>query len=191
MLNQTDHEITLTGPSKKSSFFGALFIVVALAAYVLFIRPISERVDALEADTQKKSTELEEINTKIKDFKNFESDLKLSTEVQRLEVLKAVPTEMNQDEVIEDIIEIAKTYDIELNSISFSRGGTNKEAVKSLVVNASFLGNYLDLIDFLEGLEQNARVLKVNSINVQISKLDISKIERASFSLSIETFFQN
>lgn len=193
MLTQTDkdQEIRLTGTSKKSSFVGALLIVVALAAYILFLRPISERVDVLQANVEAKSVELKDIDGQIADFKGFESDLKLTTEVQRLEVLKAVPTEMNQDEVIQDIIKIAETYDIELSSISFSKGNTSKDAVKSLVVNASFLGNYLDLIDFLEGVEQNARVLKVNSINVQISKLDVSKLERASFSLSIETFFQN
>ena len=84
-----------------------------------------------------------------------------------------------------------KNYDIELHSISFGKGQVNEQGVASLRISASFEGNYLDLTDFLEGLEQNARLFIVDSISVQVSQAEISNIERANFSLTIEAFFQN
>ncbi len=190
MLGNQEKEIALVGDSRRSSLVGVLLIVLSLAAYMLFISPFSEKVDVLNADIVTKNEELVKISDQIKSYKDSQANLKLSTEVERLEVLKAVPAEMRQDEVIEDIINIAKTYDITLSSISFSKAGSEQSGVKSLVVNASFIGNYNDLIDFLEGIEGNPRVFNVNSISVQISKLEISDIERASFSLAIETFYQ-
>lgn len=190
MLENQEKEINLAGSSKKSTLIGVFLIVLALAVYMLLIRPFVEQSAVLKTNIVAKGEELAKVGEEIKNYKDFEEKLNLSTEVNKQEVFKAIPSQMRQDEVIEDIINIADTYDITLNSISFSKGGSGQDSVKSLVVNASFIGNYNDLVDFLEGIEQNPRVFKVNSISVQINKLDISKLERASFSLAIETFYQ-
>lgn len=191
MLQNQEQEINIVGASKKSSLIGVFLIVLSLSVYILFVRPMSEVVATVEGDVFTKSEEISKLSEEIKNYKEYEEKLDLSTEVNKQEVFKAVPIEMNQDEVIEDVINIADTYDITLNSISFSKGGSEQEGVNSLMINASFIGNYNDLVDFLEGIEQNPRVFRVNSISVQISKLDISNLERASFSLAIETFYQN
>ena len=45
-------------------------------------------------------------------------------------------------------------------------------------------------MDFLEGIENNGRLFKVNSINVQLSTLDLLGFERATFTLTMEAFYQ-
>ncbi len=186
-----EKEIQLENPSHKAPLIGVLMILVAVAGYVFFTKPLADNVDILKTDLTTKSTLLTDLKTRLDSLIQAEKELELTTEVQRIESLKAVPAGMNQDEVITDLIQIAKENNIELHSISFSKGSTNQEDVGSLRVSASFEGNYLDLTDFLEGLEENARIFKVDSISVQVSKVQITDIERASFSLTIDTFFQN
>lgn len=189
-MNESGNDIEFETKSGKKSIFGVLFILIAVAGFVFLARPLARETSAVKADVLSKQTEIEVLQTQLEDLKKAEKDLELSTEVQRLESLKAIPTDMNQDEVIRDLIEIADTYDIELSSISFGRGTGEKEEIGVLQVNAGFEGNYLDLIDFLEGLEQNARLFKVNTISVQVSELSVGNIKRANFNLTIETYFQ-
>lgn len=110
--------------------------------------------------------------------------------VEQFTSLAAVPKGLNQDEVIRNLIEVADNYDIDLNAINFARANTNFDGVGLLKINASFEGNYSDLIDFLSGLEDSERLFKVNSINVQIADTSISGLSRANFSLAIDTFYQ-
>lgn len=188
--NQNDKEIGFKNSSNSASLIGVLGIVLAISAFVFFVRPLSSDVAAIKADVTAKTDETAKLKAQIDELKSSEDSLNLTTEVARLETLKAIPPEMNQDEVIRDLIEIAGTYDVTLHSISFAKGFNDQEGIGTLRVSSSFEGDYTDLMDFLEGLEQNARVFKVDSISVQVNKLDISDVERASFSLSIETFFQ-
>lgn len=185
-----DKEIELRPDSRKTQLFGLLLLVFAVVGYVVFLRPLSTQIDIVKTDLVTKTGQVDVLKLQIDEFEKSEKELELSTEVQRLEILKAVPTELDQDGVIRDIVEIAETYDIELKSISFGKGGTKHDGVGALRISASFEGNYTDLTDFLEGLEQNARLFKVDSISVQINKLDITDIERANFALTIESFFQ-
>lgn len=187
----TDNEIQLETKLSKKPLFGVILIIAAICLYIFFTKPIANNVSSLKADVVSKKAEIETLKNQIDEIKKAEQDFGLATEVQRLESLKAIPTAMNQDEVINDLIKIVDIYGIKLTSIGFAKGGTSDDLIGSLKVNASFEGNYLDLMDFLKGLEQNARLFKVDSINVQVNQLEISNIKRANFSLSIEAFFQN
>lgn len=186
-----EKEIRLVDNSSKAPLFGALLLVIAIAGYALLIRPLSANLQLAKADLLAKNVQLEELKSRLDFLNQAEQDLDLTTEVKRQESLKAVPVLMQQDKVIRDLIEIAKNNGIQLHSISFSRGSTSREGIGSLRISSSFEGNYLDLTDFLEALEENGRTFKVESISVQVSKLDISDVERANFSLTIETFYQN
>lgn len=186
-----EKEIRLVDSSSKAPLIGALLLVMAIAGYVLLIRPVSNELDAVKTDITTKNTELAELKERLDFLNQAEKDLELTTEVQRLASLKAVPVSIKQDEVIKNLIDIAKNNDIELHSISFSKGSTSKDGIGSLRISSSFEGNYLNLTDFLKALEENGRIFKVESISVQVAKLDISDVERVNFSLSIETFYQN
>lgn len=186
----TESEINFKTPSNVGPLIGVFLIVLSIAAYILFASVWADERSTNRELFNEKTTQVAEMKTQLETLKATESQLELTTEVQRQETLKAVPTALNQDEVIRSVKEIADDYDVLLSSISFAKGPSGKEGIGSLRISAGFEGNYVDLIDFLEGLEDNARIFKVNTINVQISTLEISEIERANFSLTIETFYQ-
>lgn len=186
-----EKEIRLANNTSKAALIGVLLLAMAVVGYVLLTRPMSSQLSAIKTDITTKNAEFAEFKERLDFLNQAEKELELTTEVQRLESLKSVPVSIKQDEVIKNLIDIAKSSDIELHSISFSKGSTNKEGIGSLRISSSFEGNYLDLTGFLEALEENARIFKVESISVQVARLDISDVERTSFSLTIETFYQN
>lgn len=185
-----EKEIEFKKTSNIGALIGALLIVVAISAYVFFGRAVANDLSALKLDMSTKQQELETLRGQIDTYEKAKTELDLSTEVQRRESLKAVPVNIDQDEVIRSLLQIASKNGILLHSISFAKGGTDREGIGSLRISSSFEGNYKDLTDFLKSLEVNERIFKVDSINVQISKLDLVDIQRASFSLNIETYYQ-
>jgi len=191
MLNKNPkQDIEIRSRSRVGTLVGIVLVFIALVGYLFYSKPLSGEVSVLESEISSKSGEIEEIKGKIDEFEKAEKELGISSEVQRLESLKAIPAQMYQDEVIRDVIQIIDTYDIELKSLSFGQGSSDYENVEALSVNASFEGNYGDLVSFLEAVEQNARIFKVDSISVQVNQLDILDIKRATFSLSMKAFFQ-
>ncbi len=187
---ENKHDLNISGKSNKSNLIGILLVVMAITGYSLFLNPLNAQMDDLQADIEAKNVELADVSAQIEEYKAAQEEFDLTTEVSRLNSLKAIPVGANQDDVIRDLVEVAENYDITLNSISFGLGRSQIEGIGSLRVNASFEGNYTDLIDFLEGIEQNERLFVVENISVQVSTLEISKIERANFSLTIQSFYQ-
>lgn len=183
-------EIQVRNDSKKTSMVGVLLILIAVGLYVFYSGALSNKLDITKADVLTKSSEFENLKSQLAALSSAEEELSLTTEVERIESLKAIPVQLEQDEVIRDLMEIAKNHDINLHSISFGKSGSGADGVSTLIISASFEGNYADLTEFLEGIEQNARLFKVKTISVQLSRLDISDIERANFSLTIESFYQ-
>lgn len=190
MLGQGS-DIGVGSRSSKKPLIGVFLIVLAIGFYSFYTRSLANENSQLSADISSKTIEVETLQNQNEALKKAQEEYSLSSEVERLESFKAIPLELNQDEVINDLTEIAENYDITLHSISFGKGQENSQGVGSLRISASFEGNYLDLTDFLEGLEQNARLFIVDSISVQVGRAEISNIERANFSLTIEAFFQN
>lgn len=176
--------------SAVKPIIGSLLIILTVAAYVFYVRPFSASVDVLKADIVAKEEEVKTLTAKVQQYEAATKELGLSNEVERFEVTNSIPAGVRQDEVIRDLIDIAELNKISLSSLSFGKGKTQKEGISSLRISSSFSGSYEDLLDFLKSIEQNARLLRINSINVQLTKLDVLALERATFSLSMEAFFQ-
>ena len=180
-----------SGPSKVSTLVGVFLVILSIAAYVFFVRGLSTGVAEKRDEIADKTVKIEQMKQKVEDLKVAEKQWDVSTEVQRAEVLKSIPVGLNQDQVIEDLVKIAKANDIELNSVSFGKSTKGKDDIGSLRVNSSFEGNYADLVNFLEAIEQNGRLFKVNTVNVQVNTFEVSSFERISFALNLEAFYQN
>lgn len=183
-------EIKFKNPSKIAPLFGIFFILLSLAMYTFFTRPLGASIALDEGEFNSQEMRLDELQVDLLELKNAQSELELSTEVQRMEILKAVPFGIQQDEVIDDIVEISDKYKIALNSVSFGRSSSPEDGIGALRVNASFEGDFSDLTDFLEGLERNARFFKISTISVQLSSFELASFQRANFSLSMDVFFQ-
>jgi len=192
--NQTSpkgQQIQFKKSSGMGALIGVLMVLVAVALFVFLAKPISNDVSAMKVELVDKAGQVEELSSRIDKLNAAEEALDLSTEVQKRQAQRSIPKEMLQNEVIEDVIAIAESSDVNLNSLSFGRGGSEKEGVNSLRVNASFAGNYNDLTGFLRKIETNGRFLRVNSISVQINTVPVSGLRLVNFTLSMEAFFQN
>ncbi len=176
--------------SSSSSFIGIFAIIIAVVFYAFFARDLAANRDAIAVDLDKKNAELEVFQNEEVAIADAQEELQLTGTVEQFTSLAAVPAGLNQDDVIRGVVEVAENYDILLNAVNFARSNSNLPGVGVLKINASFEGNYSDLIDFLSGLEQSERLFKVNSINVQIADTSISGLSRANFSLAIDTFYQ-
>ena len=174
---------------KVLSLVGVVLLIGSVAAYAFYVRPLWDNFGEVKADITSQEEHIDELQGKIESIEDAEKKMDLGTEVEKVTLLNSIPVGLNQDEVIEDVIKIAGVYDIELRSISFGLAEGYYDDVGVLRVNASFEGNYGDLINFLEGIEENARMLKVSSVNVQISRLEDLDIKRVTFSLSIDAFY--
>lgn len=173
-----------------SPFIGIFLVLVATLLYVFVGRGFAAERSEVATSLEEKNAEIAQFESEEKQITDAKEQLKLTSTVEQFTSLAAVPAGLNQDEVIRNVVEIAETYDIILNSVNFARANSNFEGVGILKVNASFEGNYSDLIDFLSGLEESERLFKVSSINVQIADTGISGLSRANFSLAIDTFYQ-
>lgn len=190
LQNQQGEPIGDNGSSSKKTLIGIALILASILVYVFGLKGISATVSAFESDFADKTSQIEKVKTEVNNLANSESQLDVTTEVQREQSLKAIPSKLNQDEVIRNLVDLASSHTIELHSLSFAKGGSDADGVSSLRIDSSFEGNYGDLVTFLKGIEQNARFLRVNSISAQINKSEVFDIDRVTFSLSMEAFFQ-
>ncbi len=179
----------IAAPSRTGTLVGVLMVIAAIAAYVLLLQPQAEHLAGLKADVAFKSSQIEELKQKINTFKTAEQTLNLDSQVKKFEILKAVPADVAQDQVIRDLIGIANSYEITLHSLSFSKGVSEQKGVGTLRISSSFEGNYSDLTNFLEGIERNSRLFRVSSISVQVNNFDETNVQRATFSLSVDSFY--
>ncbi|MFA5947434.1 MAG: hypothetical protein WC806_00475 [Candidatus Gracilibacteria bacterium] len=187
--NQLPEEIKTNNSFKSKPFIGAFAILLVVVIYALLLRPLSGELAALKADLTSKETVFNDLKTKVSTFDSAEKGDGL-TEIKKMEISQKIPLGINQDEMIRDLINIAKNNDIEITSISFSKGISANPEIGTLKINSGFEGNYSDLLNFLKSIEQNSRFLNVNSISVQINVLDVTDLKRANFLLSIESYYQ-
>jgi hypothetical protein len=190
MFKNDDENVNVSPYADKTTLFGILLILLAVAVYVFFAKPVGAEVSLIKNQVVVKENEIETLKTELAKFEEAKEELQLVTEVQRRESLRAIPVNIDQDEVIRDLLKIAEANNIVLRSISFSKSEGATRDAKILRINAGFEAGYNDLTRFLRGLETNSRLFRVVSINVQVRKLDFIEYEGVSFSLGIETFYQ-
>ncbi|MBT4917154.1 type 4a pilus biogenesis protein PilO [Candidatus Peregrinibacteria bacterium] len=191
MLGDEKNNIEMGSKSKTGTIIGSFLVLISVVVLTFLARPVASEVSVLKANTDAQKATLETIKAQISELEQAEQDLGLTTEVKKSQAKGSIPANMDQDEVIRDVIEISEENDIQLKSIGFGKGSSDKEGLSTLSVNASFEGNYSDLISFLKGIEENQRLFRVNSISVQINKIEIIDISRATFSISMDAFYQS
>ena len=178
------------GAKKVMSLVGIVMLVGAVSVYAFFVRPQMEDYSKVKADVTSKFERIEKLKTQISTYKETEEKMDLTTEVQKRTLISSIPVGVNQDGIIEDLVKIATENDINLKSVSFGVSRSDETKVGVVKMNASFEGNYNDLLNFLEGIEGNARFFKVTSISVQVSDIPDLEIKRVTFSLSIDAYYQ-
>jgi len=178
------------GVKRIMSLVGVVMLIAAVSTYAFYVRPQMQDYSKVKADITSKSERIEKLKTQITTYKDTEKKMDLTTEVQKKTLINSIPIGVNQDGIIEDLVKIADENDVNLKSVSFGVSRSDETKVGVVKMNASFEGNYNDLLNFLEGIEENARFFKVTSINVQVSEVPDLDIKKVMFSLSIDAYYQ-
>lgn len=186
----TTPEVKISTQSRSLPLVGVFMVLISVVAFVFFVKPLGKQVSDLKVSVLEKTQKLEATDKQIAEMKNAKEAYGLNNELQRTQMLGLIPEGVKQDGAIEDIVALADENNVDLTSIGFGKGMTDKEKIGSLQVSAGFDGTYEDLIEFLKDLEQNKRMFKVNSISVQLVNTDVIGFKRAIFSLAMETFYQ-
>lgn len=173
----------------KGFFLGVGLILITVFGYVFLVGPLAKGVAVLKDEVDSKEVMVSSINSEIEAMKEASVELGDSSDVERNNILKMIPIGPHQDDVIRALTKEGAKNDVILNSLSFNNVPSKKAGVGIMRANASFEAAYVDLAAFLKDLETSSRLLNVDSINVQVSRLALAG-ERVNFSLVIEAYYQ-
>lgn len=169
-----------------------LLVVIIFIIFALYYRFILiVQIEQLNILDQQIETQLQLLNIKEKEFSNIqknntnikknESDIKIFQE--------KIPQYVNTLEIITDISNAIKLYDIETKDIIC------KEIVpitlgENIIYESSFdlsiVGLYDDIIDFIEGLKKSNAIYNIKSINITTN--DMNKKYFVKTNLAISTY---
>ena len=174
--------------SKITSLVSIILILIVVFGGIFLLKPFRSDVASLNETVQAKEAELNEVETEYNDLEALSEEAEI-TEKGIQDFLNKIPADLEQDILIKNIYEIAEDNDIILNAISFGVSENPLTQVNSVSMSASFIGDYNDLVKFLEGLEENSREIHVKTINVQVLD-EKDNIQRINFNLTLESFYQ-
>lgn len=178
---------------KVQKLLTLVFLLVALALYFFYVKSVAAIVMEKELKNADLSSQEQLLSAKLTQLEEAGKQLELDSDVKTQQVINAIPDKLEQDNLILDLVEIAKKNDIQFNSIGFSIGDVEgvDGSLKKVGISAGFEGNYGDLVNFLKSIEQNGRKIVVENINIQLLGEPIEGVERVHFALSMQAFYRN
>ena len=146
---------------KKHNITRALFLIIVLiAGYLLFRRVVDYR-QTLHNITLEKIT-IEELHKNHLYKKELE---KKTDEFNALleDYKKMIPETPKEDTIIESLADIAENRGIKLNQIQFGQR-KDGERLAQIPFSISLAGEYFDLLDLLDDMRNNYRIMNINNI---------------------------
>ena len=175
--------------SKQYSMIALGLFLLSFVGAVFYVKPNWDDLQSLKAGRDEYNQQKADLNTRLASLQQIAADLQNASEVTKETTLSQIPENFDQDKLILDLNNIAKTNDVVLNNVSFSIPTTAKKGeVNKVGISASLAGSQSELISFLKSVEGNTRKITVKSIAVQVGKSQ--DINVVNFNLSMETYFQ-
>lgn len=174
----------------RFSLLALIFFIIAFAGAWFYVKPLWDEVSSMNKGKIEKQEQKKELNDQLTELQLLQQDLNLTSEVTQETTLAAIPENLEQEQLINDLSDIAQKNDMVLNGINFgiTSGGVAGEITK-VSINANLNGNESSLVNFLKGVENNSRKLIVNNITVQIGETDLG-LSRVNFNVSMESYYQ-
>ena len=147
------------------------------------VMPMSDEVDALKAEVESASNELQGLQSEYEALSALAEEVAAS-EATKTALLSAVPQGPEQDELIDELAGLAEDAGFDLNAVNFSLS-TDNHSGDHLRVTANFTGLYDELIEFLQNLEGANRLMEVSSLSLQRTTT-----EDIVFNLTIQAYHQ-
>jgi Tfp pilus assembly protein PilO len=174
--------------NNKSSVLSLVLILVLILSGIFWMKPNWDEVSALNVTLQNRETEKKGLEDDLQKLQTAQTSIDQGSEINKEIVLAAIPEKFQQDQLITQITGIAKKYDVNMSSISFSIPVNSAEQLKTATISVSMTGSEGDLLRFLKGLESNARKLVVKNVTVQFGSS--GDLQRVNFNITLETFYQ-
>ncbi len=171
---------------KRSPFTQLISVVLLLVMGVVgmvFVIPTREKVATLRLERDGVAADLQQLQADVEHLETLSTKLSES-ESLRKELAEAVPVGYDQDQLILDLQEIAKSTGFLLSGMSFSPS-VDKDFGTVIRVSANLTGNYDKLTSFLQAVENADRLMQVTSLNVQLTNAT-----ELVFNLTLEAYYQ-
>lgn len=167
--------------NKYSPLFPLLTVVMCIGLSYFLINPFINRIRAVNTDIQLKNNELGQMDQKINDL-NYLKD-QFNKSLPDLKLLNtALPGGKKIDEIIIQFNNIAKNSNTTISSFKPSNKGANGSIGLDLSVN----GSYDDIINFINSLENNARLISIKTLTLSpSSKKDITGSVQAILTVEV------
>lgn len=173
---------------QKSSFLPLVIFTVVFLGAIFYVKPLWDDVNSLNLGRDDKMQQRDQLSAELLNLQTIQQSMSGASEVSRETTMNAIPQRLEQDKLITDLTTIAKTNDIQLNSVSFSINTASAEQVKRATINANLTGNLGGLLDFLKSVEANQRKLSVKTVSIQTGTTDTG-IPRVNFNVNMETYY--
>ncbi|MFO0781183.1 MAG: type 4a pilus biogenesis protein PilO [Candidatus Gracilibacteria bacterium] len=175
-------------PKNQNSVLPIVLLAVVFFGALFFVKPLWDDVGSLSLGRDDKMQQRDQLSTELQHLQTIQQSMNEASEVSRQTTLNAIPQRLDQDKLITDLTTIAKTNDIILNSVTFSINAASTEKIKRATMNANLTGNLSGLLDFLKGVEANARKMSVKTVSVQTGTTDTG-IPRVNFNINLDTYY--
>lgn len=177
----------MTNNNRSQHFVAFLLIILLVIGVFVFLNPLRSSLSDLRSARDSLLETNQALEGQLADLQEAQMQLENTSEVKQSEFLDAIPPNILQDRLIQDITAIAKEHGITLFGLQFGLRDLQSDP-KEITISASFQGNYVDLIDFLKDVESNRRRIHVRSISVQL--LPETNGLSVNFSLDMTAYYQ-
>jgi len=174
--------------NNTSTVVSLVLVLAILMGGFFWLKPNWDEVSALNLTLQARETTKQSTEVELQKLKDAQTTLDQGSEITKETVLTAIPDKFSQDQLITQITDLTKKFDINMSSISFSIPINSNEVIKKATMNVSMTSSEGDFLSFLNALENNARKLVVKNITVQFGSS--GDLNRVNFNVSMEAFFQ-
>jgi len=170
-----------------------IIIIVFVAGWFLLLqRPYNAISQAGSLNVEKKQIELDSNKQELLSLKKLEEQFNSISSAERQYLLSVLPELGDLSNIYQQIEELSGSLNIDLKGININPQTSSKEdsnkdlkSLQQVMVNVSFEGvdSYPEVINFLQGVEKNIRVLDLATFSYSNSQ--------DSYVLSFKTYYIN
>lgn len=166
-------------------------LLLLIPLYGFWISPtqefVEEKNNKIEKSTKEKIgkiKELQELHLLKKELNKLTDNKKSTSSV---EILRKLPSEIEQEKLLKDLQKIAGNASFRFNSVNFSTGMNKEMSLPEIRVDFSVKGPKSQVKKFLRSIETNERFLGMDKLTVNVSK---KSTEMVSMKINLYAFAQ-
>jgi len=168
-------------PNKKRNLTGLIFLLIAVVLWTFWANPLRKDVKDLRSAFQ-------ELDAQVERPDETPEETVVLTDIERNLLDEAVPTGLDQEDIIKKLNNIAIDNIMTINNISFNRTTTEGAGnIQTVQIAISGRGSKANLKSFLHDLENDNRTFIINNISASYNQ--IGTLTQATFTLNIEAYF--